>query len=78
MSRLSFTDHPETVGETYGEHLQTASGFGIRLVLAGLACFIHGLLPFLFTTTGSRAIAQLHDRMIMNRRKVSGLSVPAR
>ena len=43
-----FTDHPASVGESYAEHLVTASGFGLRMVLAGLACMVHALLPFLF------------------------------
>jgi hypothetical protein len=37
---------------------------------AGLACLVHGLLPFLFTRMGSRIITQLHERMVINRRRV--------
>ena len=64
-----FTDHPQSVGESYGEHLVTASGFGLRMVLAGLACMIHALLPFLFVKTGSVQISTLHDKMLANRRR---------
>ena len=64
-----FTDHPESVGESYGEHLVTAAGFGSRLVLTGLACLVHALLPFLFVKTGSRQISALYDRMVANRRR---------
>ena len=66
LTRL-LTDHPESVGETYGQHLRHASSFGLRMVVGGLACMIHGLLPFLFVKTGSRQIATLHDRMVTNR-----------
>lgn len=66
MNRL-FTQHPQSVGETYVEHMGVAFGFGGRMVLAGLACLVHGLLPFLFVRTGSRTIAVLHDRMVANR-----------
>ncbi len=59
----AFTRHPAAVGETYGEHLAFATGFGGRMVLAGLACMLHGIFPFLFVRTGSRAILDLHDRM---------------
>ncbi len=62
-----FTDHPASVGETYGRHLQHASGFGLWMILGGCACLIHGLLPFLFVKTGSRQINSLHDRMVANR-----------
>lgn len=64
-----FTEHPASVGETYGEHLVMASGFGIRMVLGGMACLIHGLLPFLFVKTGSAQIAGLHETMVANRRR---------
>lgn len=66
LNRL-FTEHPEAVGETYGEHLVMASGFGLKMVGAGLACLVHGLLPFLFVKTGSAAITELHQRMVTSR-----------
>lgn len=65
-----FLAHPASVGESYPEHLAMAGRFGGRLVLAGLACLVHGLLPFLFTRTGSRTIEDLHQRMVMARRAV--------
>jgi hypothetical protein len=55
-----FSRHPASVGETYTEHMQVAAGFGLRLFLASLACFVHALLPFLFERTGSTAIQSLH------------------
>ena len=64
-----FTEHPASVGESYGEHLAMASGFGLRMILGGCACLIHGLLPFLFVKTGSAQVATLHDRMVTNRRR---------
>ena len=67
MPRLSFTEHPASVGETYGEHLVSASGFAGRMAVGALACFMHGLLPFLFTRTGSGIINDLHGQMILNR-----------
>lgn len=63
------TRHPHAVGESYGEHLVVASRFGIRMILGGLACMAHGLLPFLFERTGSGQVAVLHDRMVANRRR---------
>ena len=66
-----FTDHPASVGETYFEHLFCATRFSLRLIGAGIACFLHGLLPFLFIKTGSNTITQLHDNMVINRAKTS-------
>ena len=63
-----FSQHPASVGETYTEHLVSAACFGTRMVLAGIACLVHGILPFLFVRTGSRAIAELNERMIADRR----------
>ncbi len=67
--RTLFTDHPASVGESYGEHLVQATGFGVRMVLGGLACIFHGLLPFLFVKTGSTQVVKLHGRMVTGRTK---------
>ena len=56
------------MGESYTEHLLRAVYFGTRMLFAGMACLVHGVLPFLFVRTGSRAIAELNDRMVVNRR----------
>jgi hypothetical protein len=63
-----FTEHPTYVGETYTQHFGHGVGFGTRLVLAGIACILHGLLPFIFVRTGNRTVAQLNERMVLNRR----------
>jgi hypothetical protein len=62
-------DHPASVGETYGEHLRHATGFGLRMVLGGLACIAHGILPFLFVRTGSKQVTTLHQQMVVSRGK---------
>lgn len=62
-----FTDHPAEVGESYSEHMAYASSVGGRMILAGLACMIHGILPFLFKTNGSTAVARLHNLMMEKR-----------
>jgi hypothetical protein len=64
---ISFTEHPHAVGESYTEHFAVASGFGFAMIVGGLACLVHAVLPFLCTTTGSQTIRRLHDRMVTNR-----------
>jgi hypothetical protein len=64
----AFCEHPASVGESYGQHLLRASGFGVRMLLAGIACLVHGIFPFLFERTGSRTITELNDRMVVDRR----------
>lgn len=60
---LSFTRHPKSVGETYGQHMGVAFGFGFTLLGAGLACLVHGLLPFAFERTGSQTVRRLNARL---------------
>jgi Family of unknown function (DUF6356) len=69
VERLSFVEHPASVGETYTQHLRSAWSFSLGMLVGGIACFIHGLLPFFFVTTGSSMVRRLHDRMVVNRRR---------
>lgn len=62
-----FTDHPASVNETYFEHMGMAFGFGGRMLLGSLACFVHGLFPWLCLTRGSDAVRALHKRMVTHR-----------
>lgn len=62
-----FSDHPRSVGETYLEHMGSAFTFGWRMLIAGIACLLHGLFPFLFVKTGSTTVRHLHDEMITHR-----------
>jgi len=67
MLKSLFTEHPASVGETYGEHMGMAFAFAGRMVLGAAACLIHGVLPFLCVRTGSSTIADLHRRMVTHR-----------
>lgn len=66
-----FLDHPRSVGETYLQHMGSAGQFGSRMILAGIACMLHGIFPFLFVKTGSNAVRTLHDTMVTNRRRAA-------
>jgi hypothetical protein len=69
MIKRAFTEHPASVGESYGAHLAQASSFGFAMIGGGFACLIHGLFPFLFVKSGSRCIEDLHRRMVTHRDK---------
>jgi hypothetical protein len=58
-----FTKHPASVGESYLAHLRFAWGTGFKMLVGGCACLVHGLMPFLCTTTGSRTIRALAARL---------------
>ncbi|MDR6787431.1 hypothetical protein J2Y58_000772 [Sphingomonas sp. BE138] len=64
-----FTAHPRAVGESYFAHARTAAGFGLTMIGGGIACTIHGLVPALFTTTGSDTVRHLHARMTRRARE---------
>ncbi len=57
-----FTDHPQSVGESYFEHMRFAAGFSFQMMGAGLAALVHAFLPFLFVSTASQLVAQMHNR----------------
>ena len=67
--RISFTEHPASVGETYFGHLFSALSFCGKMTIALLACLVHAFLPFLFEKTGSQMIMGLMDDMVHNRDK---------
>lgn len=58
-----FLRHPREVGESYGEHFATAGGFGARMVIGGLACMVHAVVPSLFVRTASDTVKSLYARM---------------
>ncbi len=59
----AFVRHPQTVGESYGEHAAFAGQFGCMLILAGLAALAHAVLPFAFEKTASQIVIRLHDKI---------------
>lgn len=63
MIRRLFKDHPESVGESYGEHLRVAGSFGWAMLKGAGACFTHALVPAFFPKTGSSTVKRLHARL---------------
>jgi hypothetical protein len=77
MIRL-FLEHPRSIGESYGEHMRAAGGFGVTMIVAGLACIIHAIIPGIYRTTGSDTVDRLHATMVVNRRRrAAGVALPA-
>ncbi len=55
-------EHPQSVDETYFEHLLFAGKFAASLLLAGLAAMVHAVIPGMFEKTASKLIAQMYER----------------
>lgn len=66
--RALFCDHPAQAGETYTQHLLFTLGMAGKLIGSGLALLIHGILPFTFVHTASKAIRESH--VILDERAV--------
>lgn len=71
MFKQLFIDHPKSVNETYTQHFFTAMSFSMKLFQAAIACFIHALVPGFCVKTGSKAITELHVKMVTFRVKGS-------
>ncbi|MFK8022450.1 MAG: DUF6356 family protein [Ilumatobacter sp.] len=61
--RAHFTEHPDSVGETYGEHFRVASGFAGSLAVAALAAAVHAVIPSRCEKTASTRILAMHEKM---------------
>jgi hypothetical protein len=55
------------MGESYFEHQRVAMSFALSLLAASIACAIHALIPGLCVNTGSRAVADLNERLVVKR-----------
>jgi hypothetical protein len=56
-------NHLVSVNESYFHHLCFAFYFGSRMIGAGMAVILHGLLPAVFERTGSQTIFALNDEL---------------
>ena len=65
------TAHPASVDESYWQHLAAAASFGFRMIWGGIVCLVHAVIPGVCCTKGSDMIAELHERMITNRRRIA-------
>lgn len=62
-----FRQHPQSVGESYLQHMATSFSFGATMFATSMAALVHGVFPFLFVKTGSNAVSRLHQRMVAHR-----------
>ncbi len=58
-----FNQHPNSVNQTYLEHMRDAFDYGITSCIGGYILIIHSIFPFVFKDTGSKIIFHLNDRL---------------
>ena len=63
----AFVEHPQSVGESYWQHMRASLSFAGPLLVGALASLVHAVFPFLLVRTGSGIVARLHERMVRNR-----------
>jgi len=69
-----FFEHPRNIEESYLEHAGHAGFIGTRLLLAGFACLIHGVLPGLFVRTASNTLDNVIALMAKRSRGIQSSS----
>lgn len=58
-----FTQHPKENHQTYLEHFKFALRFSTKLIIAGIAVFIHSIFPFLLVDYGSCIVKELNKEL---------------
>ena len=58
-----FTDHPESIGESYLQHMRHALFFTGQFALCTLACLLHAIVPGICTTSASDRMQKLFAHM---------------
>ena len=59
-------EHLNEVNETYLQHMQIAFKIGFTMLITGVLCLIHGLIPGLFKKTASNMIVKMHEIVSRN------------
>jgi hypothetical protein len=59
-----FLSHPRSVGESYTEHAGVAAKFGVTMVVGGLACILHAIVPAVFPRVASDRVKRLYAQMV--------------
>jgi len=54
------------VNETYQQNMGIAFKIGFTMLVTGVFCLIHGLIPGLFKKTGSNQIAKMYEMVSRN------------
>jgi hypothetical protein len=64
-----FFEHPRDINESYGEHAGHALYIGCRLIVTGLACLVHAVIPGVFVRTASNTVDYINSLMAQRTRR---------
>lgn len=67
LAHRLFQEHPRSLGMSWAAHAKGAVAIGAKLVTAGVACFVHAIVPGVFTETAGRTVTRMHDHMMRRR-----------
>jgi len=58
-----FTEHPNSVGESYFNHMGHALTYFVKLLFITIVTFVHAFFPFLFVNTASTMIKKINKHL---------------
>lgn len=64
-----FNQHPNSVGETYFEHISNALYYSFMSAIASILLLIHAIFPFVLQGHGAKIVKHIYDEMSKNKRR---------
>jgi len=61
--RRLFTEHPHSLGMSWGSHGLGAAKISAELIGAGCAAMVHAIVPGWFTETAGRTVTRIYDHI---------------
>jgi hypothetical protein len=58
-----FTEHPRSLGMSWGSHGAGAVKIGAELIGAGCAAIVHAVVPGWFTETAGKTVTRIYDHI---------------
>ena len=58
-----FTENPNSVGESYFNHMGHALSYFVKLLFITIVTFVHAFFPFLFVNTASTMIKKINKHL---------------
>ncbi len=69
MLKKLFCDHPNSVKQTYLQHLWWSCCASFKALMVAIVLILHGIFPFIFEKTGSNLIIGLASKFQTGERK---------